>query len=85
MLRCDQIAAQSSDFLDQNLRWHEVVSFRLHVMMCANCRRFVHQLHLFQQAVQLRGLSEPSQGQIDQWLQSVSATQRIPSSREDQE
>jgi hypothetical protein len=52
MLSCKQVAAFASDYLDKNsldnntpLKWQ----VRLHLLMCANCRRFVRHLKITQQ------------------------------------
>jgi hypothetical protein len=52
MLSCKQVAAVASDYLDNNtldnntpLKWQ----IRLHLLMCANCRRFVRHLKITQQ------------------------------------
>lgn len=44
MLSCKQVAAVASDYLDNNtpLKWQ----IRMHLLMCANCRRFVRHLHI---------------------------------------
>ena len=44
MLSCKQVAAVASDYLDNNtpLKWQ----IRLHLLMCANCRRFVRHLKI---------------------------------------
>jgi hypothetical protein len=47
MLSCKQVATVASDYLDNNtpLKWQ----IRLHLLMCANCRRFVRHLKITQQ------------------------------------
>lgn len=44
MLSCKQVATIASDYLDNNtpLKWQ----MRLHLLMCANCRRFVRHLEI---------------------------------------
>jgi len=46
MLNCKQVATQASDYLDKHtgatLQW----KIRLHLMMCANCRRFMRHLKI---------------------------------------
>lgn len=44
MLSCKQVAGLASDYLDKNtpLKWQ----IRLHLLMCANCRRFVKHLDI---------------------------------------
>lgn len=52
MLSCKQVATVASDYLDNNsldnntsLKWQ----IRLHLMMCANCRRFIRHLKITRQ------------------------------------
>lgn len=49
MLSCQQVATLASDYLDKNtngaLKWQ----MRMHLMMCANCRRFMRHLKITQQ------------------------------------
>jgi hypothetical protein len=47
MLSCKQVATIASDYLDKStpLKWQ----IRLHLLMCANCRRFVRHLKITQQ------------------------------------
>ncbi|EIK45792.1 hypothetical protein O59_001431 [Cellvibrio sp. BR] len=44
MLSCKQVASLASDYLENNtpLKWQ----IRLHLLMCANCRRFVKHLDI---------------------------------------
>jgi flagellar biosynthesis chaperone FliJ len=46
MLSCKQVATTASDYLDNNtaVKWQ----MRLHLMMCANCRRFIRHLKITQ-------------------------------------
>ncbi|MDR7089423.1 zf-HC2 domain-containing protein [Cellvibrio fibrivorans] len=44
MLSCKQVATIASDYLDKStpLKWQ----IRLHLLMCANCRRFVRHMKI---------------------------------------
>lgn len=46
MLKCIEIVALTSDYLDGQLRFSDGLSMRAHLTMCANCRRFVRQMRL---------------------------------------
>lgn len=46
MLNCKQIAQQASDYLDQESSTGLTWQIRLHLLMCANCRRFVRHLRI---------------------------------------
>lgn len=71
MLKCDEVAAIASDFLDEDITLAQKAVFQLHLMYCTNCRRFVRQLGLLKQSVQLRPVAPPSDAQVDQWLSAV--------------
>lgn len=46
MLKCRDIARMASEQLDRPLSLRERVSFRMHLLMCRLCRRYVRQLVL---------------------------------------
>lgn len=46
LLSCQQVAQVASDYLDNQTDGKLNVKIRLHLMMCANCRRFVKHLGL---------------------------------------
>ena len=46
MLKCKDIANQSSEFIEEKLSTREKVSYYLHLSMCGNCRRFIKQFRL---------------------------------------
>jgi predicted anti-sigma-YlaC factor YlaD len=46
MLKCVEIVALSSDYLDGQLRFSDGLSVRTHLAICRNCRRFVRHLRL---------------------------------------
>ena len=48
MLSCQQVATLASDHLDKHNSKKLGLGIRLHLMMCANCRRFVRHLKLTQ-------------------------------------
>lgn len=75
MLKCDEVAAQASDFLDKEMTFSQKAAFRLHLLYCSNCRRFVRQLGLLKQSVQLRPVKPPHKHQIDTWLKAVDKKQ----------
>lgn len=41
MLRCKEIVARSSDYLEGDLSRWQVVNYKLHLMMCVHCRRYI--------------------------------------------
>ncbi len=49
MLSCQQVATLASDYLDKNTHGSLKWQMRMHLMMCANCRRFMRHLKITQQ------------------------------------
>lgn len=45
-LSCQQVAKVASDYLDNQTNAKLNLKIRLHLMMCANCRRFIKHLGL---------------------------------------
>lgn len=75
MLKCDEVARLTSDYIDrQNLTWAARGQFKIHLMMCQNCSRFVHQMQLLTDTLQQRepsAASPPSAQQVQKWLDAV--------------
>lgn len=46
LLTCQQVAKVASDYLDQQADGKLSFKIRVHLMMCANCRRFVKHLKI---------------------------------------
>jgi len=46
LLTCQEVATLASDYLDKHIDGKLNLKIRLHLMMCANCRRFVKHLQL---------------------------------------
>ena len=46
MLSCKEVTQRAGDWTDGQLRWHERLAVRLHLLVCAMCRRFLHQYRL---------------------------------------
>jgi hypothetical protein len=46
LLTCQQVATLASDYLDKHTDGKLGLNIRLHLMVCANCRRFVKHLQL---------------------------------------
>lgn len=72
MLKCKDVVARAGDYLDQEQTGLQRLQFRLHLMLCLSCRRFVRQLRL---AIQVAGrcasqpLDPQSAAQISQRCQ----------------
>ncbi len=46
MLKCRDVPAQVGEHLDGRLNWRRACALRLHLLICAVCRRFVRQYRL---------------------------------------
>ena len=44
MLKCRDVTAMASDYLDHNLTLRERWQVRMHLLICVHCRRFLPQL-----------------------------------------
>lgn len=51
MLNCKQVAQLASDYLDGEANTKLNWQMRWHLLMCANCRRFVRHLRITKQVV----------------------------------
>lgn len=43
MLKCQDIASQSSDFVDKHLNLKDRFGFYLHLLICGHCRHYIQQ------------------------------------------
>tara|TARA_R110002095_G_scaffold32443_6_gene30848 strand:- start:1944 stop:2168 length:225 start_codon:yes stop_codon:yes gene_type:complete len=43
MLKCSEIVAQASDYLEKELSFSQRLQYQTHLLMCSNCRRFSRQ------------------------------------------
>jgi len=59
MLNCRQISERASRFVDGELGRREWLAVRLHLLMCAKCRRFVQQLGCLVTALGRRSSQTP--------------------------
>ncbi|MEE2732898.1 MAG: zf-HC2 domain-containing protein [Pseudomonadota bacterium] len=71
MLNCRDVAHEASDYIDQNLSWWRRLMFRLHLFVCAKCRRFVAHVHLTRDFLRRRGPLRASDQDIEQVMQRV--------------
>lgn len=77
MLKCVEIVALSSDYLDGQLRFTDGLSVRAHLAMCHNCRRFVQQMRLTLRVLQQ--LPEPQLIDLQIKAQQLAALAKQPS------
>ncbi len=75
MLKCKDIAHHASELVDNRLRWYQKLPWYLHLMLCSNCRRFVHQLRLTVTTMQRLARRRPRDEDIKQVMDSIKKTQ----------
>ncbi|NRB37436.1 MAG: anti-sigma factor [Pseudomonadales bacterium] len=46
MLKCKDIAEQSSEFVDQQFSMKQKAAYFFHLLMCGQCRRYIQQFRL---------------------------------------
>lgn len=46
MLTCREVTERVTDYLERDLSWRQRLQFRLHLLMCGVCRRYVAQMQL---------------------------------------
>ncbi|MEW6322289.1 MAG: zf-HC2 domain-containing protein [Acidobacteriota bacterium] len=55
MLNCRDVTERVTDYLERDLSWWERLWFRLHLAMCAACRRYVAQMRTTTQLLRQLG------------------------------
>lgn len=60
MLSCKQVATLASQYLDKETNTSLTWKIRLHLMMCANCRRFIRHLKITQTVCKEAPISDPT-------------------------
>lgn len=73
MLSCKEVAAQASDFKDKNLSWHRALSFKLHLLMCGHCQRFIRQFVTSITVSSKIGLQRASEGEVKDIIGLISS------------
>ena len=46
MITCKDISETASDYLEGPMTTRRRLAYRLHLLMCKHCRRFIRQFHL---------------------------------------
>lgn len=73
MLTCKEVAQQASDYLDEPQPLLKRWSFRVHLLMCGNCRRFIQHLGLCRQVRAGKGLERSNPQNVADTLNAVAA------------
>jgi predicted anti-sigma-YlaC factor YlaD len=77
MLKCVEIVALSSDYLDGQLRFTDGLSVRAHLAICHNCRRFVRHMRLTLRVLQQ--MPEPVVDDLDAMAMQLADMAKKPS------
>lgn len=64
MLTCREVARLSSDALEQQLPFGQVVSIRTHLFLCGACRRYVQQLKALHRLARRLGRESPAAARL---------------------
>jgi cytidine deaminase len=74
MLKCKDVAHLASDYVDENLPWHKAFGIRMHIMMCAHCRRFLRHFNTtikVARAVDKQGTTETEVSDVMQYINTI--------------
>jgi len=73
MLKCRDVLEQADAYLDQQLSGWQRLQFKLHLLLCRNCRRYIKNLQLTQQVSQQVRLSQtsPSETELDTLMRLI--------------
>ncbi len=41
MLKCKDVVAKATDYVDKELSWSQSMSMAMHLLLCGHCRRFI--------------------------------------------
>lgn len=44
MMSCREVAAKTSDYINNDVSWRDRIEIRVHLLMCRLCRRYVSQV-----------------------------------------
>ncbi len=77
MLSCREVTRRASDYLDRELSLRQQLAIRLHLLLCASCRRLVHRLRLVAATLARLaaiGAPPPDAATIDRFLAQLPTT-----------
>ena len=52
MLKCKDIVANATNYIDKELTWKQSMAMAMHLLLCGDCRRFIKYFKLFLQSLQ---------------------------------
>lgn len=51
MYNCKEMVDEASRYTEGQLKWYERIAYKLHLLMCRHCRRFIKQFRLMIQSL----------------------------------
>lgn len=51
MLKCKDVVANATDYIDKELSWSQSMNMALYLLMCGHCRRFIKYFKLSLQSL----------------------------------
>lgn len=75
MLKCKHIAEQASEYLESEQGFWQRWSWRMHLFICANCRRFVKNLQLTCQMAAVKKMPEASDQEVDDIMKKIASAE----------
>ena len=82
MMTCKDVAEFLSEYLDRRLPWSQRVVFRLHLLLCRDCRRYLDSFQKTQRAI--CSLKAPAAGEEenvpDDLVKAILAARRVQAS-----
>ncbi len=71
MLKCRDVAHQTSDYIDNTMSGWARLRFRFHLLICFYCRRFVNHVRITRDFMRRKPLSEADPNDIAQVMQAI--------------
>lgn len=81
MLSCKDVTARATAFLERDLSWWERLQIRLHLAMCAACRRYLAQMAATRELLRRLGRTLRGDDPIDPALREAFRAWRDESRR----
>jgi anti-sigma factor RsiW len=78
MLTCRDVTERVTDYLERDLSWWGRLQFRLHLAMCAVCRRYVAQMRATTELLHRIGDRPTPPSPVDPALREAFRSERDP-------
>ena len=71
MLKCRDVAHQTSDYIDNTMSGWARLRFRFHLLICFYCRRFVNHVRITRDFVRRRPQPEADPSEIERVMKVI--------------